>query len=298
MERVNHPKHYNQHPNGIECIDVIRHYTCDIANAIKYLWRAGLKPEMGKEDTEKEIEGLKKALWYIEDYVKHGSRIGASQMLKTRTHIYNLFFAATGYQINDVTHGYDKNVSTAMFYLFGVGLVVQGRVKCSAYWQEDLKEAIRNIQQRILDIRASLLDKELKETVGVLHGYAVDGEDYVSKPGCVRETEPDKYDPLNVIIRYGKAYCLTKDVRYKNNGAMYTPCENCDLQEFCYNDWQHPDENTRRDICSRLHDAESAEYYVEVGSVKYSPSFGTIEVVDDEKEMQLELRRLEEEDEE
>ena len=37
MEHVNHPKHYNQHPAGIECIDIIRHYTCDIANALKYL---------------------------------------------------------------------------------------------------------------------------------------------------------------------------------------------------------------------------------------------------------------------
>ena len=68
-EQVNHPKHYNSHPNGIECIYIIRHYTCDIANAIKYLWRAGLKPDMGKEDAEKEIEDLKKALWYINDYV-------------------------------------------------------------------------------------------------------------------------------------------------------------------------------------------------------------------------------------
>jgi hypothetical protein len=68
MEHLNHPQHYNSHPNGIECIDIIRHYTCDIANAIKYCWRAGLKPEMGMEDAEKEIEDLKKALWYIEDY--------------------------------------------------------------------------------------------------------------------------------------------------------------------------------------------------------------------------------------
>ena len=31
QEQVNHPKHYNSHPAGIECIDIIRHYTCDIA---------------------------------------------------------------------------------------------------------------------------------------------------------------------------------------------------------------------------------------------------------------------------
>ena len=55
MEHVNHPKHYNSHPNGIECIDIIRHYVCDIANAIKYLWRAGLKAELGMEDAEKDV---------------------------------------------------------------------------------------------------------------------------------------------------------------------------------------------------------------------------------------------------
>ena len=59
MEHVNHPQHYNSHPNGIECIDIIRHYVCDIANAIKYLWRAGLKVELGMEDAEKEIEDLR-----------------------------------------------------------------------------------------------------------------------------------------------------------------------------------------------------------------------------------------------
>ena len=70
MEHVNHPKHYNSHPNGIECIDIIRHYVCDIANAIKYLWRAGLKQEEGVSDRQKEIEDLRKAIWYIEDRIK------------------------------------------------------------------------------------------------------------------------------------------------------------------------------------------------------------------------------------
>jgi hypothetical protein len=58
-ETVNHPEHYNSHPKGIECIDVIEdipHF--NIANAIKYLWRAGLK-------TEDPLEDLEKALWYI-----------------------------------------------------------------------------------------------------------------------------------------------------------------------------------------------------------------------------------------
>ena len=46
-DRVNHPSHYTKHPSGIECIDVTRHYDFCIGNAIKYLWRSGLKSEMG-----------------------------------------------------------------------------------------------------------------------------------------------------------------------------------------------------------------------------------------------------------
>ena len=68
---VNHPKWYTSHPSGVECIEITRHYTFDIGNAIKYLWRAGIKKEQGLSDKEKEIEDCKKAIWYINDYIKH-----------------------------------------------------------------------------------------------------------------------------------------------------------------------------------------------------------------------------------
>lgn len=67
--RINHPEYYNQHPSGIECIEVARHYCFAIGNAIKYLWRAGLKVEEGLTDKDKEIEDLKKAQWYINDRI-------------------------------------------------------------------------------------------------------------------------------------------------------------------------------------------------------------------------------------
>ncbi len=57
-ETVNHPKHYNESPSGVECITVVEHMTFNIGNAVKYLWRAGLKSDL--------IEDLKKAAWYIE----------------------------------------------------------------------------------------------------------------------------------------------------------------------------------------------------------------------------------------
>lgn len=60
---VNKPSHYTSHPSGIEAIEVTRHYNFAIGNAIKYLWRAGLK-----EDAK--VQDLRKAIWYIEDEIK------------------------------------------------------------------------------------------------------------------------------------------------------------------------------------------------------------------------------------
>lgn len=57
-DEINHPQHYNQLPNGIECIDVIEHFPCNAANAIKYIWRADYKDDA--------ITDLKKAIWYLE----------------------------------------------------------------------------------------------------------------------------------------------------------------------------------------------------------------------------------------
>lgn len=68
-DRIN-PKYYKEHPSGVECIDITRHYCFDIGNAIKYLWRAGLKTENGLTNVDKEIEDLNKAIWYIQDRIK------------------------------------------------------------------------------------------------------------------------------------------------------------------------------------------------------------------------------------
>ena len=70
IENIEHPKHYNSHPSGIECITIARHYCFSIGNAIKYLWRAGLKKDSSMSDIDKEIEDLKKAIWYINDRIE------------------------------------------------------------------------------------------------------------------------------------------------------------------------------------------------------------------------------------
>lgn len=64
-ENVNHPKHYTSDPSGVECIEITKHRDFCIGNAIKYLWRAGLKQEDGMTDKQKQIEDLEKAIWYI-----------------------------------------------------------------------------------------------------------------------------------------------------------------------------------------------------------------------------------------
>lgn len=68
-DRIN-PDYYKSHPSGVQCIDITRHYCFSVGNAIKYLWRAGLKTEEGLQDREKEIEDLRKAIWYINDRIE------------------------------------------------------------------------------------------------------------------------------------------------------------------------------------------------------------------------------------
>ena len=70
VDLVNHPPHYTSDPSGIECIQVTRHRTFNIGNAIKYLWRAGLKTEADKKAIEKQIEDLRKAIFYINDEIE------------------------------------------------------------------------------------------------------------------------------------------------------------------------------------------------------------------------------------
>lgn len=58
-DTVNHPPHYNAHPSGVECITVTEYMNFNLGNAVKYIWRAGLK-------SEEAITDLEKARWYVE----------------------------------------------------------------------------------------------------------------------------------------------------------------------------------------------------------------------------------------
>lgn len=64
VDQVNHPQHYTSDPSGVECLQITRHRNFNVGNAIKYLWRAGLKNE------DRHIEDLEKAIFYIQDEIK------------------------------------------------------------------------------------------------------------------------------------------------------------------------------------------------------------------------------------
>ena len=68
MDKVNHPPHYlsldtqcTACKKPIECIDITRHLSFNLGNAIKYIWRCDYK--------DAPIEDLKKALWYLNDEI-------------------------------------------------------------------------------------------------------------------------------------------------------------------------------------------------------------------------------------
>lgn len=76
-EQVSHPSHYAWLKDlcGVEPLDICRHLDFNTGNAIKYLLRKD-KVDGNKTKTEKRIEDLRKAMFYIQDEIKlleHGT---------------------------------------------------------------------------------------------------------------------------------------------------------------------------------------------------------------------------------
>lgn len=67
-EMINHPDHYGGESNVYEVIKVCEawdlHKDAYLFNVVKYVARAG------KKDTDKELQDLKKALWYLDRKIK------------------------------------------------------------------------------------------------------------------------------------------------------------------------------------------------------------------------------------
>lgn len=66
FDEVARPKHYNDHPSGVECIEIVEHMTFCTGNAVKYVWRAGLKLQGDEMTDEARVRDLEKARWYLD----------------------------------------------------------------------------------------------------------------------------------------------------------------------------------------------------------------------------------------
>ena len=64
IEQVNHPNHYGGEDNLYEAIKVIDAWDLgfSLGNTVKYISRAGKK--------DKELQDLKKALWYLQHHIE------------------------------------------------------------------------------------------------------------------------------------------------------------------------------------------------------------------------------------
>lgn len=61
-DEVTRPLHYTSHPSGVECLTITRHMNFNLGNAMKYIWRAGLKADA--------VQDLEKAVFYLNDEIK------------------------------------------------------------------------------------------------------------------------------------------------------------------------------------------------------------------------------------
>ena len=67
MNDIHHPKHYTDHPSGVECVHIAEAFNYNLGNVIKYVWRAGLK-------TQDPLQDLQKAAKYIEFEIERVQR--------------------------------------------------------------------------------------------------------------------------------------------------------------------------------------------------------------------------------
>lgn len=82
-DSVNHPSHYGGKDNPYEAIKIIRHYRLgfNLGNVLKYILRAG------KKDPDKELEDLRKAVWYLQKEIEWGEE---DRLTKNKVSVNNI----------------------------------------------------------------------------------------------------------------------------------------------------------------------------------------------------------------
>lgn len=104
---VNHPRHYNAHPSGVECIAIKRECCSNLGDAIKYLWRCGQK------DGAPLRQDVEKAIWYLRDELAF--RVSGDAALPLHSGRPELRDA----MLKVVTHGPDVLIGNFLVLLLG-----------------------------------------------------------------------------------------------------------------------------------------------------------------------------------
>lgn len=65
-DAVNHPRHYTNHPSGVECIELIENMSFCVGNTLKYVFRS--------DEKGAPLQDVKKALWYLEREIERRQR--------------------------------------------------------------------------------------------------------------------------------------------------------------------------------------------------------------------------------
>jgi hypothetical protein len=107
-DTVDHPAHYNASPSGIETIDVVEHMNFCLGNAVKYIWRAGLKG--GEAQT---INDLEKARWYLDREIARLKK----QTALVETVKKEALFTMTPKEMDAMAKGAGMTIAEVKFYL-------------------------------------------------------------------------------------------------------------------------------------------------------------------------------------
>ena len=132
FDPIERPEHYNTHPSGIECIEITENLICNVANAVKYLFRCGLK------EGSPLLEDLKKARWYINREINRCVEICPQ-----------LVIFPHGKKVSDITMHHNYCVGNSLYYLLTAGQTG------GMFYKEGLKWARKFIDLEILRVEGS-----------------------------------------------------------------------------------------------------------------------------------------------
>jgi hypothetical protein len=143
-EHVKHPKHYNNHPSGVEAIDLCEVLSFNVGSAFKYVFR--------RDDKVNLIQDLQKARWYL---VREIELLQQSwrRFLPSWVHfmlLSNPNMSDYHYELAEKVRTSEKNTNAKLFYN-----AVLHSTETANYAKQDLPTAIKAIDALIHEYKTA-----------------------------------------------------------------------------------------------------------------------------------------------